>query len=1419
MDAGATLTINNNGDDSSNVTVNQATGTSDCTFGDGDGVVEASTVNGTGFFIAFSPCNFKRAGGSVDSATFSIATFWLQMSAAANLLTIEDNFPVTFSGASFVWIAGSMSVGTSSANAGSVTIADASVGVSGETTMAGQIHTLTVNGAAGVRFLAQGSWTFFGDGVGGGGRAVVIVNDAATAQFGDALADSVTMGGGETGGSSTGNPASVVVGNNAGSTAVLGVAGDLSLTSNTFSGGNLTVNNSGVANITGNLNANLTATASHKGGTVNINSTGRVAVTGNLTVQGNSTGTTTGALVTMSSTRTATAGLEVTGTTSLTAGTVSKGQINVAAAGLVILNGATTIGTNGAIFDVSYTGAAPGPEVRFRGNVTVDGNWDPAPAGVWTCTLKGSAAQTFGGATLTVDFSTLRFESTTARTVSFSNADTVYAIANGLTSGNTAASTVDATAARTFQVAGNLTFDQTITFSTNTTVRLNGTAAQTVGGTAATGPTFLNLTLANTTATPPTNITYGGTWTTLTTTGALLVSATTQVAQSVATKTIDTKGPDTFDATYTQSSGEFKLSGAAAQTIGGAAATGPTFQDLTLANTTATPPANITYGGTWGTLTTNGTLLVSTTTQLAQSAATKTLDTKGADTFDATYTQSSGVFKLSGAAAQTIGGAAATGPTFQDLTLANTTATPPANVTYGGTWGTLTTNGTLLVSTTTQLAQSAATKTLAVANSVWTTALTLESGTLTLGNGTHTLNGAVIHTMAGGTTLNLTPGGGTQMTIDFTAAATLVVNGAFNSLWTSGFKPRIRDSGALGRANLDLRGATVDVSGMTYSNGNGNGLEFGQAGGPYATVLQFRNVDFTVAPAGGRHMTFTGPGGSKVVGIDCTFDTSFGAAGANVQVNNDGGGNTVVSMIRGLGGPGGGGEGPFPNGPDADADGTGPAATGYCDWFDGGDQLTRSAGPGTEVRTNPDTFEGVQGFLTAQYNWFSPYAFVGNYALVRSDEDKDLNDDGDVADAGEPSSTGNGTKEDLVYALDATGKIKAGGAYTTTNPFRVPRTLGRVIGPPWTATLGAVGPGTDVVMFVTDLGYVYVIQDTVAGGLQLYAPFPKRAWSNAGVPGSYVPTNITKAYCPLLLWTGDTTPGVAGDADDRFIFCGENAGTFQVYVTDAFVAGQQARCSTGWPLNYGVAVPSRSWPAFQFLAADRFLHIATDFDAAAIPPRAHIFRIKMDLTPVITQEYGGPSTPPVGHVRGGIQMLDDPAFDSDAEVYVGCYENADGTNDPNFYSIRTDSPVPANYVDRWPVNAAKLSALSGLTGDVDSYATFDSGQIYVGDSDGILYCMKRSDGTAGGAAQPLEAGQPIRSSPVSFVNRRGSGRLFVGNDNGKVFERNPATGAPVRTWRLGDGRKVRSLSIVGDAANDYIVAITSDGYAFLIKVP
>ncbi len=707
------------------------------------------------------------------------------------------------------------------------------------------------------------------------------------------------------------------------------------------------------------------------------------------------------------------------------------------------------------------------------------------------------------------------------------------------------------------------------------------------------------------------------------------------------------------------------------------------------------------------------------------------------------------------------------------------------------------------------------------------------SGTATFDLATRivTLSSATAaHTVATGATLSMVASGGAAPTLSLTAGASLTVNG---TLSTSGTAPRpILTAATPGGANVDLLGATVDVNGLQFANGDINGLEVGKNGGTDSTVMSFRSVDFAgPQPGGGRYLTYTASESVSMVAIACSFANVTGAANVRVVDSPNPSPTTyataVIVRCSGLGM----GEGD----PDEDSDGAGPASSGWCEWVEGGDGLTRVPGPTPpggpgygEDRTvghsdpGAGAHVGVQGFMTAQYNWWN-YNFVGNYSLVRSEEDLDSDDDGDLDGAA------NGTKEDLVYALDELGAIKTTGAYATTNPFRVPRTRGRVIGPPWTATLGPpAGPWAEVVMFATTSGYIYVIEDDYVDGGD---GVRMRAYAAYNATGALRPRNATtyadnvcdSLTAPLMF---DAVDFEGGNADDRFYVCGGLGADTRVYVASCWDVppggtDERARCVSGvwgaWPVSTGTP-PSRSWPAIQFLAGKKYLHFGSDYDGVA--GRSRLYRIDLD-DGSINQEYSGNPGEPGNHIRGGIQMLDDPAVSGDAQLYLGCFEDSDVGDQASFFGINTDSTIPGAYTNiaGWTPNP--LSDGTGQ-GDVDSYATFDDAQIYVGDSVGDFYRIDRLTGATVLPVTTIDpsavgAARAIRSAPTIPVYF--GGPVYVGNDNGKVVRIDRATGAIERTYHLGDQRKVRSLAVVGDAFGYvYVCAITHDGYVFLIRV-
>ncbi|MEK7866673.1 MAG: hypothetical protein AAB434_08305 [Planctomycetota bacterium] len=826
-----------------------------------------------------------------------------------------------------------------------------------------------------------------------------------------------------------------------------------------------------------------------------------------------------------------------------------------------------------------------------------------------------------------------------------------------------------------------------------------------------------------------------------------------------------------------------------ANTIAGTAefTTGTRDIDLTLPGPPTLGALLITSGArmTGSSFTVTGDVTVNSASADALNVGTTTLTVNGDVIGTGPITVTSGTLQIGGAAGFTNGGLFTAGTGTVEYNRAGNQSTVRAttynSLTFsgGGTktlpTGTATASGTLTISGGTTVDLDVAASILASAGT-----LTL-SGTATVaGSGTLSLTSAASQTIAGGVTLVLSSSGTEAPTLSFGAGAgALNVNGTFRASWTSGPKPIVTGAVA-GEADLNLLGGAVDITGLAFSNGPSDGLLIGQNGATNCTITAFRNVDFTAVAAGSRHMSVSAQAPYALLAEDLTFDSSYLPGGANVRVDkNLGAGDTVVTVVGKPSPLGGWGqevvEGGPGTGPDDDADGGPGGATGQCTWAFGGGLLTASPGTG-EVYTDPTTYTGAQGYMTAHYNWYTG-TFIGNYVLVRSEEER-------VAPAG---------PDDLLVALDGSGNPKYAAPYAFDRG-----TYGRIIGSPWTASVDRT-PDDEVIMWFTTLGYIFVVEDT-GGGLVDYAPYPLRPRDSI----TYA-TEVCDAGYSLLFFNagGDFT---AGTSDDRFYVCGANGGSNGIYVTKCFDAGAQGQSVSGWPLQPAGLRPARSWMAYQELSGTEYLHVGTDSDADPDTPgaTAHIFRVNLS-TGAIDQEYPGL---PGSHVRGGLQILDDPEFPADARIYVGCHEDAAGGDQSSFFSILSDAAGPGTYVDEWSPNACG-------TGDVDTLAMFDDAQLYFGDSNGIFWILNRLDGTTV-ASPTLEAGQPIRSLPQIPIY--GGGPIWVGNDNGNVFVVNRGTGAIERTYRLGAGKKVRSLGFADDGAGNFlVVAITSDGFVCFLE--
>ncbi|MBI4617928.1 MAG: hypothetical protein HY720_30240, partial [Planctomycetes bacterium] len=378
--AGATITLTNVGDDI--VVLQDLAADSTCTFGDPDAVSETATVGGTGYFAIFRRTTFQRAFGApagTDNLTVS-TTLWLQQSAAVDALTIEDSLDVNFSGTKFQHQFGSLTCGTTAANDGTVTIAGTTVGLAVQElpydqTTVDVTHTVTVNGAGNLTYLAP--INIYGNGVASGGQGRIVLNDSAVLNLGDAPADTTTLVGADDlapdnwGGEIALNGSST-----------LNVSGDLVVDRRTTAGGQLTVNASAVANVTGAMNVNLAAAAGEDGGKVDVNGTGRVWVGGALTIQGQSAAAGSPARVTVNSTRAVSEGLAVTGTTTVQGGSTTNSR------GELIVNTGATVLLTGAVAVNSGTG--------FGGQLTVNGTGVVNTGGALNVNLTAAAGEDGG---------------------------------------------------------------------------------------------------------------------------------------------------------------------------------------------------------------------------------------------------------------------------------------------------------------------------------------------------------------------------------------------------------------------------------------------------------------------------------------------------------------------------------------------------------------------------------------------------------------------------------------------------------------------------------------------------------------------------------------------------------------------------------------------------------------------------------------------------------------------------------------------------------------------------------------------------------------------------------------------------------------------------------------------------------------
>ena len=421
----------------SRIDVLPTAGLAECSFGDADALAEDAIVSGAGEFRVRRACTFLRVG-TLDRAVFSVATFWLELPAPGDLLTFADGLDATFTGAVFHQLIGSMRFGTTAANDGVVSIAGTSSGATGQWIPAGfggvgLTHTVTVNGMGSLSYGAEVD--VYGEFAGSGGAGKIIGNDLAVITLGDAPADIMECFGTDSAGALPGK-----IELNGSST--LTVAGALILKSDLIAGGLLTVNGSSIASVTGSLDVDLAVIASHDGGRVAINDTGRVSVSGSLTIDGNGSAGTVGGSVTVSSTRASPGALTVTGTTTMTAGAVSRAGLTITTDAFVTFTGGVSILDNAgaaqdAVFDITDL-TAPGPTINFGADVTIDGTFNTTPLTFSTVVMTGGGAQSFLGTATPLTLSSFRIAAPAARTISFTRDTTVTNGTFDLETGNIA---------------------------------------------------------------------------------------------------------------------------------------------------------------------------------------------------------------------------------------------------------------------------------------------------------------------------------------------------------------------------------------------------------------------------------------------------------------------------------------------------------------------------------------------------------------------------------------------------------------------------------------------------------------------------------------------------------------------------------------------------------------------------------------------------------------------------------------------------------------------------------------------------------------------------------------------------------------------------------------------------------------------
>jgi hypothetical protein len=377
----------------------------------------------------------------------------------------------------------------------------------------------------------------------------------------------------------------------------------------------------------------------------------------------------------------------------------------------------------------------------------------------------------------------------------------------------------------TFNLTGDFTRASGGTFTHNSgTFNFNGGAAQSINGTATT-EAFNNFTVNKGGGT----LTVGGSTTSLSMAGAVLLSAG-GFNSGTATQITDSGGDWTNNGgTFTPNAGivSFTNTGAG-QNINGTAST-QTFNSITMAKTAQT----LAVGGSTTTLTLNGTMLLTSGTFNAGTAAA--INVAGDWTNNGGgFTPGAGTVTFNGGGTQNLNGSAAT-QTFNNFTVSKGGGT----LTGGGSTTTLTLNGNMSI-----------------------TGGTFAAGTITTINDPGNWGNTATFT-AGSSTVNLTGNNNTQ---------TLSGNTTFNNLTCN----------HTGTGNATASGSTLAVTGLmrvqsgtfisssTYNNVQiDSGTTFQSDGSTINVSGNWTNNGGTFTPTGDT-VNFNGNGAQSIGGTSAT---------------------------------------------------------------------------------------------------------------------------------------------------------------------------------------------------------------------------------------------------------------------------------------------------------------------------------------------------------------------------------------------------------------------------------------------------------------------------------------------------------------------------------------------------------------------